>query len=169
MNNLLVSKIERMIYVVRDQKVMLDFDLAELYGVETGNLNRAVKRNLIRFPEDFAFTLSEEETTALLKNIGAQGGHGGRRRPPMVFTENGVAMLSSVLSSDSAALVNISIMRIFTKLRSFLLLEKNINEKINVLEQNTTQVFQVVFQRLDSLEEIIKPKLHENRRRISLK
>lgn len=95
-------------------------------------------------------------------------GYGGRRKRPLVFTENGVAMLSSVLKSDQAALVNISIMRIFTKLRSFLLLEKELGDKINNLEKNTNRMFKVVFERLDDLDET-RPSLGEKRKRISLK
>ena len=117
--------IEKMIYIIRGQKVMLDSDLANLYGVETRYLNRQVRRNQIRFPTDFVFELTKEEFANLMCQNGTSSlKHGGRRKYPLVFTENGVAMLSSVLRSEKAALVNVSIMRIFTKLRSFLLLKK---------------------------------------------
>lgn len=119
-----VEKIEAMIYSIRGQKVMLDSDLAQLYGVETGALNRQVKRNINRFPSDFMFQLSKIEDESLRCQIGISNEvKGGRRYLPYVFTENGVAMLSSVLSSERAVEINISIMRIFTKLRSFHALE----------------------------------------------
>jgi hypothetical protein len=95
-------------------------------------------------------------------------GYGGRRKRPLVFTENGVAMLSSVLKSDQAALVNISIIRIFTKLKSFLLLEKELCDKVNNLERNTNKMYKVVFERLDDLDET-RPSLGKKRKRINLK
>lgn len=107
------------IYVFRGQKVMLDKDLAELYGVTTGNLNKAVKRNIKRFPEDFMFRLDSEEFSNLIFQNGISS-WGGNRTPPSVFTEQGLAMLSGVLNSDRAIMVNIQIMRIFTKMRQFL-------------------------------------------------
>lgn len=160
-----LSKIEKMIYIMRGQKVMLDRDLAKLYGVETRRLNEQVKRNLERFPDDFMFKLNQEEFNAL---SAGDNNYGGQRYLPYVFTENGVAMLSSVLNSKQAIQMNISIMRIFTRLRSFLLLEQNLNERIGQLEKNTTEIFQVVFQRLDGIEEVISPKLSPNRRKIGL-
>ena len=107
------------IYYMRQQKVMLDSDLAELYGMTTGNLNKAVKRNLKRFPDDFMFQLSQEE----FKNLIFQNGTaswGGTRKEPYVFTEQGVAMLSGILHSERAIGANIQIMRVFTKVRQFL-------------------------------------------------
>lgn len=149
-----LDQIQSMIYVIRGQKVMLDSDLAQLYGVETKALNRQVRRNLVRFPEDFMFQLTKEDYESLKCQIGtSKVGRGGKQKQPLVFTENGVAMLSSVLRSDQAALVNISIMRIFTKLRSFLMLEKENSKKIDSLERGTNQLFKVVFERLDNLEE----------------
>lgn len=107
--------IEKMIYIIRDQKVMLDSDLAELYQVDTKVLNQAVKRNLTRFPQDFMFQLTSEECDFLRSQfVTSKIGRGGRRYMPYVFTENGVAMLSSVLNSEKAILINVSIMRIFT-------------------------------------------------------
>lgn len=164
-----IDDIKDKIYLVRGVQVMLDSDLAELYGVETKQLNRQVKRNIIRFPDDFMFKLNPDEYSNLKCQNGTSSlGYGGRRKRPLVFTENGVAMLSSVLKSDQAALVNISIMRIFTKLRSFLLLEKELGDKINNLEKNTNRMFKVVFERLDDLDET-RPSLGEKRKRISLK
>jgi phage regulator Rha-like protein len=121
--------IEKMIYVIRDQKVMLDSDLAELYEVDTKVLNQAVKRNITRFPPDFMFQLTSEESESLMSHfVTSKKGRGGRRYLPFVFTENGVAMLSSVLSSEKAIQINVSIMRIFTRLRSFLMLEKDLSD-----------------------------------------
>ncbi len=148
---------------------MLDSDLAKLYGVDTKSLNRQVKRNIIRFPADFMFELTKDE----FENLRCQNGtssleYGGRRYQPFVFTENGVAMLSSVLKSDQAALVNIAIMRIFTKLRSFLMLEKELADRMTHLELGTNKLFKVVFERLDVLEEKT-PALPLERRKIGLK
>ncbi len=159
-----------MIYVIRDQKVMLDKDLAELYEVETRIINRNVQRNIKRFPSDFMFQLNEEEYESLRSQFGiSKKGKGGRRYMPYVFTENGVAMLSSVLSSEKAIQINVSIMRIFTRLRSFLLLEKDLSDRVTKLEQGTNQMFKVVFERLDSYEEMVNPKLPGNRKKVGLK
>ena len=165
-----LTKIEAMIYVIRGQKVMLDTDLAELYGVLTKNLNKAVKRNQDRFPEDFMFQLTAEEHESLKSQIvTSKVGRGGRRYLPLAFTESGVAMLSSVLTSDRAAQVNVSIMRTFIKLRSFLVIENSLPEKVSKLEQGTNKLFKVVFERLDNLEEQVNPKLDPHRRKISLR
>ena len=112
--------IQRKILIIRGRKVMLDRDLAELYEVETFNLNKAVKRNIERFPEDFMFQLNDEEFKNLIFHFGISS-WGGTRKLPYAFTENGVAMLSSVLNSKRAIQVNISIMRTFTHLRELLL------------------------------------------------
>ena len=162
--------IEKMIYVIREQKVMLDSDLAELYGVETRVLNQSLQRNLARFPKDFMFQLTEEEHESLRSQfVISKKGKGGRRYMPYVFTENGVAMLSSVLNSEKAILINVSIMRIFTRLRSFLMLEKDLSERVTKLEQGTNQMFKVVFERLDNCEEMVTPKLPGNRKKVGLR
>lgn len=170
MDEIGLAKIESMIYIIREQKVMLDSDLAELYGIETKNLKKAVRRNLNRFPSDFMFEMSEEE----LRNWRCQFGTSnsikmGLRIKPFVFTELGVAMLSSILNTERAVSINISIMRIFVKLRSFLLLEKGLNERMNKLESGTNKVFKAVFERLDSIEEVIDTKLPATKRKIGLK
>lgn len=170
MSDLSLSKIENMIYIIRDQKVMIDSDLAELYGVETKALKRAVRRNLNRFPDDFMFEMTRDE----LENWRYQFGTSNREKMgirirPFVFTELGVAMLSSVLNSDQAIAVNISIMRIFAKLRSFLLLEKGLTERINRLESGTNKIFKVVFERLDGLETVVDTKLPKTKKKIGLK
>ena len=171
--NVVLSKIEKMIYLVRGQKVMLDSDLAELYGVETKALTRQVRRNISRFPDDFLITPDSNDLEELRRQIGAANSTTNwnymRRTPPMLFTENGVAMLSSVLNSERAIQVNISIMRIFTKLKSFLFLEKNLTDRMDQLEINTTEIFKVVFRRMDEYEELIQPKLPPNRKKIGFK
>ncbi len=132
-----VEIIERRIYLIRGQKVMLDNDLAPLYQVETSNLNKAVKRNLNRFPGDFMFQLSQEEARSLRFQIGMSkpgGGRGGRRYLPYAFTEHGVAMLSSVLNSERAVAMNILIIRAFVRLREILATNKDLARKIEELE-----------------------------------
>lgn len=162
--------IEKMIYVIRDQKVMLDKDLADLYEVETKVLNQAVKRNISRFPTDFMFQLTNEECDSLRSQfVTSKIGKGGRRYLPYVFTENGVAMLSSVLNSEKAIQINVSIMRIFTRLRSFLMLEKDLSDRVTKLEQGTNHMFKVVFERLDNYEEMVTPKLSGSRKKVGLK
>ena len=128
------EKIMNKIHVIRNHKVMLDFNLAEMYGVETKRLNEQLKRNLKRFPKDFMFTLSEKETQHL-RSQNATSSWGGNRRKPNAFTEQGVAMLSSILNSETAIEVNISIIRVFTKLRSFTLTQKDILIQLVKLEK----------------------------------
>ncbi|MFG1486539.1 ORF6N domain-containing protein [Halobacteriovorax sp. RZ-1] len=163
-----LEQIQNKIYHIRGTQVMLDSDLAELYGVETRVLNQSVRRNLKRFPDDFMFQLTREEYEVLKSQIvTSKDGRGGKQKQPLVFTENGVAMLSAVLKSDRAIEVNIAIMRIFTKLRSYYALEERIERKVGNLEQNVTQVFKVVFERLDNLEEIRRNT--KRRKKIGLK
>ncbi|MGV3630973.1 MAG: ORF6N domain-containing protein [Bacteroidota bacterium] len=130
-DDLVINKI----YFIRGKKVMLDADLAEMYGVETKNLKRQVKRNLPRFPQDFMFELSLEELYNLRCQIGTSSSDwGGTRYAPMAFTEQGVAMLSSVLNSETAIEVNIHIIRIFTRIRETLSSEKEILVKLERIE-----------------------------------
>jgi hypothetical protein len=143
------------IYLVRDKKVMLDEDLAELYGVTTGNLNKAVKRNISRFPDDFMFQLKKEEFDILLFQIGISS-WGGRRTPPYAFTEQGVAMLSGVLNSERAIKVNIQIMRVFTKVREILMDNMSIRLEIEEIKKKLTNQdknIELVFSYLDELIE----------------
>lgn len=148
---------------------MFDFDLAKLYGVETKRLNEAVKRNRERFPDDFMFQLVEEEVNVLRSQIATfKYSISGRKYLPFAFTETGVAMLSSVLTGDRAAQVNISIMRTFVRLRSFLALETTISDRVGELEKGTNQLFQIVFRRLDDLEETL-PTHPKDRKKIGLK
>jgi len=130
-----VEIIERRIYLIRGQRVMLDSHLAELYHVETKALNRAVKRNLDRFPEDFMFQLTDAEARNLRYQIGtSSSGYGGRRYLPYAFTEQGVAMLSSVLNSQRAVQMNILIIRVFVRLRELLATHKDLAQKIEQLQ-----------------------------------
>jgi predicted XRE-type DNA-binding protein len=143
------------IYYLREQKVMLDADLAELYHVTTGNLNKAVNRNLKRFPDDFMFQLNETE----FKNLMFQNGisrWGGTRKLPYAFTENGMAMLSGILNSDWAIAVNIRIMRIFTRITKMYIDNTELRlaiEEIKRKTENNTKNIEVVFQYLDELLE----------------
>jgi len=122
------------IYLIRDQKVMLDADLAELYEVETRRLNEQVKRNIERFPDDFMFQLTKEEFEHLKSQI-ATSSWGGRRKLPFAFTEHGVLMLSSVLNSNRAIRVNIQIMRIYTRIRQMMLTHKDILLRQELIEK----------------------------------
>ncbi|MCX6783910.1 MAG: ORF6N domain-containing protein [candidate division WWE3 bacterium] len=148
------------ILIIRNQRVILDRDLAVLYGVETKVLNQAVDRNQKRFPVDFMFKLSQKEIHNLKSQfVTSSLGWGGRRKQPRVFTEQGVAMLSSVLNSNKAITVNIQIMRAFTKLREILLTHEDLRKKIEEMENKYDQQFQDVFEtirRLISVES--KPK-----------
>ena len=143
--------IDQKIYLIRHHKVMLDEDLAELYGVTTGNLNLAVRRNPKRFPADFMFQLNREETQALLLQNARAKGRGGRRTPPYAFTEQGVAMLSSVLNSDRAIEVNIAIMRAFVRLRAMLATHADLARRLNELEQKYDEQLRVVFEAIREL------------------
>lgn len=151
---------------------MLDSDLAELYGVETRYLNKAVSRNGSRFPSDFMFKLTNEEFKDLMFQFGtSKRGRGGRRKIPSVFTENGVAMLSGILNSDQAISVNISIMRTFTKLRAMLDSNESLAEKVRNLENDSSEmkkIFRVIFDKLEQLE-LKTPMLPKNRNKIGLK
>jgi hypothetical protein len=143
------------IYYIRGHKVMLDKDLAEMYGVETKRLKEAVKRNLERFPNDFMFQLSENEFASLRSQIAtSKNNRGGDRYSPMVFTEHGVLMLSSVLNSAKAIQINIQIMRIFTKIRQLLIENTDLRLAIEKLEKktdNNSKNIELVFQYLDEL------------------
>ncbi len=145
--------IENKIFLLRGKKVMFDRDLAELYSVETKALNRAVKRNIERFPEDFMFRLSKEELANLRFHFGTSN-RGGQRYLPYAFTENGVAMLSSVLNSERAVQVNIQIMRTFTKLREMLATHKDLQKKIDEMEQKYDHQFKIVF---DTIRQLLMP------------
>ena len=152
--NLIPSeRIEKTIYVIRGEKVMLDRDLAELYEVETKALNQAVRRNLDRFPADFMFQLSEKEVAELNRSQFVTGSekHRDPRFRPYAFTEQGVAMLSSVLRSKRAIIVNIEIMRAFVKLRQMLASNAELSRRLDELESHYDKQFRVVFDAIRQL------------------
>jgi len=148
------ERIEKAILLIRGLKVILDRDLAELYGVTTGNLNKAVKRNLDRFPSDFMFQLKKEEYEALRFHFGIlkRGQHS--KYLPCAFTEQGVAMLSSVLRSKRAVHVNIEIMRAFVRLRQILSAHKELEKKLEEMEMKYDEQFQVV---LEAIRQLMTP------------
>lgn len=173
------ERIESRVLLVRGEKVPIDADLAELYGVTTGALNQAVKRNASRFPADFMFQLSDEESEFLLKSqivtskegnefkpmvqgaflksqsvISSGRVHGGRRSNPSAFTEQGVAMLSSVLRSPRAVAVNIEIMRAFVRLRQMIATNTDLARRLASLERNYDAQFKIVF---DAIRELMTP------------
>jgi hypothetical protein len=149
------DSIAALIVSVREHKVLLDSDLATLYGVETKALNRAVRRNLDRFPEDFMFQLTREEADALRFQSGTSNqGRGGRRYLPYVFTQEGVAMLSSVLHSPRAVAVNIGIMRAFIRLRQMALSAEELVRKVGALERRYDDQFKIVF---DAIRQLLTP------------
>lgn len=148
-----IEKIEKAIYIIRGEEVMLDRDLAFLYGVETKTLNRAVKRNLQRFPPDFMFQLTDDEAEALRCQIGTSNkGRGGRRYLPHVFTEPGVAMLSSVLSTERAIAVSIEMIRAFIKLRELFASNAELARRLDELESEYDKQFKIVF---DAIRELM--------------
>lgn len=151
-----VERIEHAIYLVRGQKVMFDFDLAALYGVPTKALIQAVKRNPDRFPADFMFQLNKRElenwrSHFVTSNPGVKM---GLRRPPYAFTEQGVAMLSSVLNSKRAIKVNVAIMRTFVRLREMIISNKELAQRLDELEKKYDQQFKLVF---DAIRELMTP------------
>lgn len=155
------------IYAIRNQKVMFDTDLAELYGVETRRLNEQVKRNIDRFPEDFMFQLTQDEFDNLKSQI-ATSSWGGRRTLPYVFTEHGVLMLSSILNSDRAIKVNIQIMRIYTRIREMLVTHKEILSKLEKIEKKIgsqdNQIL-VIFEYLKQFEQSKQEELDQSERK----
>jgi phage regulator Rha-like protein len=157
-----VERIERCIYLIRGQKVMLDADLAEFYEVKTKILNKAVKRNLDRFPEDFMFQLNNQELERLrFQNGTSKTGRGGTRYLPYAFTEQGVAMLSGVLTSSRAIKVNVEIMRAFVKLRKILACHVELARKLEALEKRYDSQFKVVF---EAIRQLMAPKEASNKR-----
>jgi ORF6N domain len=151
-----LERIARAILVIRNEKVMLDSDLAALYGVTTGNLNRAVKRNAERFPTDFMFQLDAEEVANLKFQFGISS-WGGRRRLPYAFTEQGVAMLSSVLNSERAVKVNIAIMRAFVQLRETLNANRELARKSAELELCVGKHDEEIAAILEAIRQLMAP------------
>ncbi len=140
-----------MIYWIRGEKVLLDRDLADLYGVETRTLKQAVRRNIKRFPTDFMFELTGEELGNLRSQTVISSSHGGLRHPPMAFTEQGVAMLSSVLRSPRAVEVNIAIMRTFVQLRRLMDGNRELAQRIQELEAKYDEQFAIIFEAIKQL------------------
>jgi len=148
-----VERIERSILLIRGHKVMLDADLAVLYAVSTKRLNEQVRRNRSRFPGDFMFQLTGEEVRSLRSQFAtSKKGRGGRRYAPLVFTEQGIAMLSTVLNSERAIQVNIEIMRAFVRLREMIATHKDLARKLEALEKRYDAQFKVVF---DAIRELM--------------
>ena len=148
-----LAGLESKIYLIRGQKVMLDFDLAELYQVQTIRLNQQVRRNMYRFPEDFMFVLTNQEFINLKSQIViSSSGWGGRRTPPLAFTEQGISMLSSVLNSRRAIEVNIAIMRTFVQLKLVLTSNSELEKRLSELELQCEGKFTLVF---DAIRELM--------------
>jgi len=157
--------IEQKIFMIRGHKVMLDMDLAKLYGVPTGRLNEQVKRNIKRFPADFMFQLNENECENLISQF-AISSWGGRRHFPYAFTEQGVAMLSSVLNSERAIQVNIAIMRVFIKLKQMLSTHKDLESKLREHEQRLEKHDEHIYAIFKTIEGLMAPAPEPPKRRI---
>jgi len=150
-HDLATGTLDPRIHHIRGVKVMLDADLAELYGVTTGALMQAVHRNAERFPPDFMFPLSEREVSILLSQTVISSGHGGRRNTPHAFTEQGVAMLSGILRSSRAVRVNIEIMRAFVRMRQMIALVSDLALRLGEMEERYDEQFRGVFQAIREL------------------
>ena len=149
-----LARIERSIRIIRGDKVILDEDLAAMYGVEVKRLNEQVRRNIERFPADFMFQLTNQEFKDLKSQFATSSQWGGRRTPPYAFSEQGVAMLSSVLHSPRAVKVNIEIMRTFVRLRQMLASHARLAQKLEQLEQKYDSQFKIVF---DAIRQMMQP------------
>jgi phage regulator Rha-like protein len=150
-----MERIERAILFIRGEKVMLDSDLAAIYGVETSALNRAVKRNISRFPADFMFKLTQKEAKALRCQFGISNkGRGGRRYLPYAFTEHGALMLANVLNSERAAQTSVMVVRAFVRLRQMLAANADLARKMDALENKYDKQFKIVF---DAIRQLMSP------------
>lgn len=156
---IIIESIQQKIYLIRRQKVMLDSDLAELYGVSTKVLNQAIKRNAKRFPSDFMFQLKAEEYDSLRSQfVTLKQGRGRHRKYlPYVFTEQGVAMLSSVLNSEQAIQVNIAIIRVFVHLRKILLTHKAFSKKLSTLEKRIEAQDEKIYTIFEAINSLMAP------------
>jgi len=153
--------IQQQIIELRDQKIMLDFHLAELYEIETKVLKQAVRRNINRFPPDFMFELTQNEFESLRSQF-VTSKRGGLRYMPFAFTEQGIAMLSSVLNSEKAIAINIAIMRTFVSLRQFALNYKELNDKITEIEKQFPEIYNILNYLMDK-EKTATPKIERNK------
>ena len=158
--------IQQKIYLIRGQKVMLSMDLARLYGVPTMRLNEQVKRNLKRFPSDFMFQLSNAEYEILKSQIAISSWGGARRANPYAFTEQGVAMLSSVLNSERAIHVSIAIMRAFVRLKAVLTTHKELAHKLNELERKIEKHDEAISSIFEAIRQLMAPPTEKPKRRI---
>lgn len=162
-----IEMIRGKIYLIRGQKVLLDNDLAGLYGVTTANLNKAVKRNIERFPDDFMLQLSSTEMSNLIFQSGiSSSGHGGRRTPPYAFTEQGVAMLSSVLNSERAVQVNIAIMRAFVQLRELAASNRVLAKRLDDLEKKYDKHDKQLMEVFNAIRQLMAPPETKKKRAI---
>lgn len=161
------EKIINKIYLIRGKKVMLDFELSGMYEVETKQLKRQVRRNMDRFPDDFMFELTDKEFANLRSQFGTSS-WGGTRYNPMAFTEQGVAMLSSILNSETAIKVNIQIIRVFTRMKEMLLTNKDILLKLEQLENKVSSHDENIQMIFEALKQLLNPP-HEPRKRIGFK
>ena len=162
-----LDRVALVIHTVRKERVLFDFDLATLYGVETRILNRAVARNIKRFPKDFMFQLTPQEIADLKSQIGfSNSGYGGRRTRPYAFTEQGVAMLSSVLNSDRAVQVNIAIMRAFIKLRRALEADRELAQKFAELESRVGDHDEKIAEIIEAIRQLLAPPDEKSKREI---
>ncbi|MBY0452089.1 MAG: ORF6N domain-containing protein [Bdellovibrionaceae bacterium] len=165
MSIVLQEQIEKIILVIRDQRVLLDSDLARIYGVSTKQLNQQVKRNLIRFPQDFMFQLTDAENESLKVHFAVANKYGGRRTCPFVFTEHGTVMLASILNSPIAVSASIQVVRAFINLRRLLSSQAELARKLELLERKYDNQFKVVF---DAIRELaLVP--DRSRKRIGIK
>jgi len=163
-NNLLGETLFNQIRVIRGKRVILDRDLAVLYGVQTRDLNKAVKRNMTRFPDDFVFQLSEDENRNLMFQNGTSS-WGGTRKPPFAYTEHGVAMLASLLNSETAISVSVQIVRLFIKLRDIFLIHKELLGKVQLMENtliSQQEELNSIFHALDALSRDGEENLNRN-------
>ncbi len=161
----LEEKAEKRIYLIRGKKVMLDSDLAELYGVTTGALIQAVKRNAERFPEDFMYLVTREEFKVLIsQSVISKTGRGGRTKLPHAFTEQGVAMLSGVLHSKRAVQVNIAIMRTFVKLRQLISTHRELAHKLDQLERRVEKHDHEIHAVFEAIRKLLEPSVRPKRR-----
>ena len=152
-----IERIAQRIRHLRSEKVLLDSDLAQLYGVTTGNLNKAVNRNRHRFPSDFMFQLTAEEAKRLIFQLGISKSRGGRRHMPYAFTEQGVAMLSSVLNSERAVKVNIAIMRAFVNMRRMLETNRELARKFSELERRVGKHDEEIAAIIEAIRQLMAP------------
>ena len=161
------TRIESLIYTIRGLRVMLDSDLAKIYGVTTGALNQALKRNIRRFPDDFAFQLSGEELEILISQIViSKKGSGGRRKLPWVFTEHGAIMLASILNSERAVEMSVSVVRAFVLMREQLTANKELAQKLSELENRVSGHDESIQNLFEAIRQLVEPPLPEDRKQI---